>query len=135
MYAHGHALASPLLQINPIESDRARLLKEAFQLLWALAMHAPLPLRDMAQGAGMFNTMVSYESSFFCSFGTREKGRGRWGSLSFMTGLRSIARVGQCLAPKGIRLNVFCCRIEIAYHGIAKRVNSYVVRARVSLSR
>lgn len=48
-----------LSQANPIVSDRVRLLKEAFQLLWALAMHTPLPLRDMAQGAGVFNTMVS----------------------------------------------------------------------------
>lgn len=40
------------------ESDRVLLLKEAFQLLWALAMHSPLPLRDMTQGAGMFNTLV-----------------------------------------------------------------------------
>lgn len=43
---------------NPINSERNTLLKEAFQLLWVLAMHTPLPLRDMAQGAGMFNTMV-----------------------------------------------------------------------------
>lgn len=46
-------------QTNPIVSDRARLLKEAFQLLWVLAMHAPLPLKDMAQGAAVFNTMVN----------------------------------------------------------------------------
>lgn len=47
------------MQVNPIVANsRERLLKEAFQLLWVLAMHTPFPLRDMAQGAGMFNTMV-----------------------------------------------------------------------------
>lgn len=47
------------------ESDRVLLLKEAFQLLWALAMHSPLPLRDMTQGAGMFNTLVRAASYVF----------------------------------------------------------------------
>lgn len=46
------------LQTNATVTGRVRLLKEAFQLLWALAVHAPLPLRDMAQGTSVFNTMV-----------------------------------------------------------------------------
>ena len=50
----------PYPQANPIESDRSLLLKEGFQLLWALAMHSPLSLRDMARGAGMYNTLVRH---------------------------------------------------------------------------
>ncbi|CAM9632107.1 unnamed protein product [Ectocarpus sp. 4 AP-2014] len=49
------------------DRDRVELLKQAFQLLWALAMHTPLPVRDMAQGAGIFNTMVSVVSRFYNS--------------------------------------------------------------------
>ncbi|CAM9354762.1 unnamed protein product [Ectocarpus sp. 12 AP-2014] len=49
------------------DKNRVELLKQAFQLLWALAMHTPRPLRDMAQGAGMFNTMVSVVSRFYNS--------------------------------------------------------------------
>lgn len=46
-------------QGNPMEAERVSLLKEVFQLLWALSVHTPLPFRDMAQGAGVFNTMVN----------------------------------------------------------------------------
>ncbi|CAM9410570.1 unnamed protein product, partial [Choristocarpus tenellus] len=47
--------------------DGDRLLKESFQLLWALAIHKPLPLKDMVQGPGVFHTMVSVVSRFFNS--------------------------------------------------------------------
>lgn len=57
--------AAPCPQANPIESDRSLLLKEAFQLLWALAMHSPLSLRDMARGAGMYNTLVRHTRHVF----------------------------------------------------------------------
>lgn len=56
-------------QANPIESDRSLLLKEGFQLLWALAMHSPLSLRDMAQGAGMYNTLVLHAHVYFVGGG------------------------------------------------------------------
>ncbi|CAM9881770.1 unnamed protein product, partial [Hapterophycus canaliculatus] len=58
---------SEVALIDAIDPDHVGLLKQAFQLLWALAMHAPLPLRDMAQGAGMFNTMVNVVSRFYNS--------------------------------------------------------------------
>eukprot|EP00903_Cladosiphon_okamuranus_P009362 g8926.t3 len=54
-------------EANPVESDRSLLLKEGFQLLWAIAMHSPLSLRDMVRGAGMYNTLVSVVSRFYNS--------------------------------------------------------------------